>query len=347
MKPADSHEARGCLSPPSRAPQATLASPARESGKDLVLDPTAGDVSLADWSVLLDAVKQRLRASVNASHDDGSGMRDSGSARRDSGSARRQGPPGPSPRQLAEPQALRRTVLECVQALDQLHSTLLHELARRLQLELQVFDGQVALAQAQAELGGRTSLGAKVREPEPAPGRAPPGPDAFSRSRHLALHDALTDLPNRRFFLERLAHGLVHRRSEQPCIAVFSFCVEGFAAIEAEHGPEFGQALLKVVAARWSRVLRPEDMLARLDGAHFACLRLNQGGDAQALSLASSKLLLALAGPVRLAPLTVPLRLSLGMAQSLAGADEALALLDRAEAARLAARAAHDEAAAS
>jgi len=334
MKPADSQEGQSWLNPPPRALHAHPNSPTQGSSHGLVLDPSAGDVSLADWSVLLDAVKQRLRASVSTAHD-GDGCASTHQA-------------DPPARQLAEPQALRRTVLECVQALDQLHSTLLHELARRLQLELQVFDGQVALAQAQAELGGRASLGASATPADPAAPaaqRTPAGPDAFSRSRHLALHDPLTDLPNRRFFLERLAHGLVHRRSEQPCIAVFSFCVEGFAAIEAEHGPEFGQALLKVVAARWSRVLRPEDMLARLDGAHFACLRLNQGGDAQALSLASSKLLLALAGPVRLAPLTVPLRLSLGMAQSLAGADEALALLERAEAARLAARAGRDEAA--
>lgn len=330
MKPADSQEGQSWLNPPPRALHAHPDRPTQDSSQGLALDPSAGDVSLADWSVLLDAVKQRLRASVGTAPVGGSSPSE----------GQAEGPPT----QLAEPHALRRTVLECVQALDQLHSTLLHELARRLQLELQVFDGQVALAQAQAELRGHASLGASVTPADAVAARVSAGPDAFSRSRHLALHDPLTDLPNRRFFLERLAHGLVHRRSEQPCIAVFSFCVEGFAAIEAEHGPEFAQALLKVVAARWSRVLRPEDMLARLDGAHFACLRLNQGGDAQALSLASSKLLLALVGPVRLAPLTVPLRLSLGMAQSLAGADEALALLERAEAARLAARAAHEEA---
>ena len=262
------------------------------------LAAAAADVSLADWSVLLDAVKLRLRASVAEPAT------------------------GDAPAQ--------RTVLECVDALDQLQSTLLHELARRLQLELQVFDAQVALAQARAELGAR---GGQSAAPQ-APMALLSGPDAFSRSRHQALHDSLTDLPNRRFFLERLEHGLQHLPRPDALLAVFSLGLDGFAEIEAEHGPEVAQALLKVVAARWARVLRAEDMLSRIDGAEFACLRLAQGEDAAALALAAAKLVEAMALPISLAPLMLSLRARIGMAQGGRGQGGALELLQRAQRAR-------------
>lgn len=288
------------------------------------LAAAAADVSLADWSVLLDAVKLRLRASVA-------------------------GPSGPS--ELAGPQLagaaspaapspqLQRTVLECVDALDQLQSTLLHELARRLQLELQVFDAQVALAQARSELGARLGAvgagsGAGAGAQAATPMAPLSGPDAFSRSRHQTLHDSLTDLPNRRFFLERLEHGLQHLPRPDSLLAVFSMSIDGYAAIEAEHGADLAQALLKVVAARWGRVLRVEDMLSRLDGAEFACLRLAQGEDPVALAGVSAKLIEAMALPISLAPLSLQLRVSIGMAQGGSSQGGAMDLLARAVAAR-------------
>ncbi|MCV2363879.1 GGDEF domain-containing protein [Paucibacter sp. DJ1R-11] len=282
------------------------------------LAAAAADVSLADWSVLLDAVKLRLRASV-AGPSGPAGLAEPLQA----GAA---SPAAPSPQ-------LQRTVLECVDALDQLQSTLLHELARRLQLELQVFDAQVALAQARSELGAR--LGAAGAGAQAATPMAPlSGPDAFSRSRHQTLHDSLTDLPNRRFFLERLEHGLQHLPRPDSLLAVFSMSIDGYAAIEAEHGADLAQALLKVVAARWGRVLRVEDMLSRLDGAEFACLRLAQGEDPVALAGVSAKLVEALALPVSLAPLSLQLRVRIGMAQGGSGQGGALDLLARAVRAR-------------
>jgi hypothetical protein len=82
---------------------------------------------------LLDAVKARLRLSV----DELSELA--------------------GPQSQPQPTAVQRTrsgVLECVNALDQLHTTLRRELGRRQRLELEVFDAQAALAQALAELAG-------------------------------------------------------------------------------------------------------------------------------------------------------------------------------------------------
>jgi len=110
--------------------------------------------------------------------------------------------------------------------------------------------------------------------------------------------------------------------------------IDGYAAIEAEHGADLAQALLKVVAARWGRVLRVEDMLSRLDGAEFACLRLAQGEDPVALAGVSAKLVEALALPVSLAPLSLQLRVRIGMAQGGSGQGGAQALLARAVGAR-------------
>ena len=75
-------------------------------------------------------------------------------------------------------------VLECVAALDTLGASFAHELGRCQQLEREFSDSQSALARARAEL-------LDTRDEE-------------QRARHLALHDSLTELPNRRCFGEQL-----------------------------------------------------------------------------------------------------------------------------------------------
>ncbi len=89
------------------------------------------DMDSDDWDDLLNAVKTRLRQTVG---EQSAAM------------------PPPSVRDAAG--QVQSSVLECVLALDQLHTTLAHELGRRRQLERKVLDAQIALAQARAELAG-------------------------------------------------------------------------------------------------------------------------------------------------------------------------------------------------
>jgi diguanylate cyclase (GGDEF)-like protein len=112
------------------------------------------------------------------------------------------------------------------------------------------------------------------------------GDDLVSRRRevaHLARHDALTGLPNRATFQERLRAALERPASHVPC--VLRLDLDRFQAVNDAFGHAAGDALLGLVAARLRGCLRPEDTVARMGGDEFAVL-LEQQDAAGAEALA-------------------------------------------------------------
>lgn len=102
---------------------------------------------------------------------------------------------------------------------------------------------------------------------------------------HMAHHDALTDLPNRTLFAERLEHTLARLRGERRLedhrpvppakgwlIAVLFLDLDHFKDVNDTLGHAAGDELLRLVAARIGRCLRVGDTLARLGGDEFALL---------------------------------------------------------------------------
>ncbi|MFC7477169.1 putative bifunctional diguanylate cyclase/phosphodiesterase [Dankookia sp. GCM10030260] len=92
--------------------------------------------------------------------------------------------------------------------------------------------------------------------------------EAEARIRHLALHDALTGLPNRAAFQERLAEAVRAKRG----VAVLSLDLDGFRVVNDALGHGVGDALLREAAGRLSLCLEPDDLAARLGGDEFALL---------------------------------------------------------------------------
>ncbi len=105
------------------------------------------------------------------------------------------------------------------------------------------------------------------------------------RLEHQALHDPLTDLPNRAFFTNRLSYALGRanqqagdrrvgdRRGGQDGYAVVLFLdLDDFKAVNDSLGHEVGDALLIMAAQRIKGCLRPGDTLARLGGDEFVVL---------------------------------------------------------------------------
>ena len=88
----------------------------------------------------------------------------------------------------------------------------------------------------------------------------------------LANHDALTGLPSLRLCKDRLDHSLAEARRNRQTSAVMFLDLDGFKAINDEHGHEFGDLVLKVTADRIKAEIRETDTVARIGGDEFVII---------------------------------------------------------------------------
>jgi diguanylate cyclase (GGDEF)-like protein/PAS domain S-box-containing protein len=96
---------------------------------------------------------------------------------------------------------------------------------------------------------------------------------------HLAHHDALTALPNRLLFHDRLQHALARAAREEQQLAVLFIDLDRFKNVNDTLGHHVGDELLKQVARALSARLRDGDTLARLGGDEFIVLLENVDGE--------------------------------------------------------------------
>jgi diguanylate cyclase (GGDEF)-like protein len=90
--------------------------------------------------------------------------------------------------------------------------------------------------------------------------------------RHQALHDALTGLPNRALFVDRMALALARSRRQRTGLAVLFADLDGFKQVNDTLGHHAGDEVLVEVALRLTNVLRLSDSLARFGGDEFMML---------------------------------------------------------------------------
>ncbi len=102
---------------------------------------------------------------------------------------------------------------------------------------------------------------------------------AEDKTRHQALHDMLTGLPNRLLFLDRLAHALARVGREQGSCAVLFIDLDGFKAVNDTYGHAAGDQILMATADRLTGVLRRGDTAARFSGDEFVILCERATGD--------------------------------------------------------------------
>jgi diguanylate cyclase (GGDEF)-like protein/PAS domain S-box-containing protein len=104
---------------------------------------------------------------------------------------------------------------------------------------------------------------------------------------HQAFHDPLTDLSNRRLFMDRLGHALARtQRRRGMRVAVLFMDLEGFKVVNDSLGHETGDRLLVAVSERLKGCLRPEDTLARFGGDEFVVLLEDVEGPQEAVRVA-------------------------------------------------------------
>ncbi|HVR43777.1 MAG TPA: EAL domain-containing protein [Thermoanaerobaculia bacterium] len=95
---------------------------------------------------------------------------------------------------------------------------------------------------------------------------------ASNEIEHLAYHDALTGLPNRPLFIDRLIVAIAHATRHRQKLAVFFMDVDGFKDINDTLGHSLGDSLLKAIAERVRRCVRAEDTVSRFGGDEFTLL---------------------------------------------------------------------------
>ncbi|WP_097328836.1 putative bifunctional diguanylate cyclase/phosphodiesterase, partial [Paractinoplanes atraurantiacus] len=151
---------------------------------------------------------------------------------------------------------------------------------------------------------------------------------------HGATHDALTQLPNRVLFHERLDKALTSPGDRPVAVALID--LDDFKEVNDTLGHEVGDLLLIAVAQRLDRCIRAEDTVARLGGDEFV-LVLDRA-DPAAADLAARRMIEALREPVVADGHELPIRASIGIADGRSGDDPSL-LLRRADIAMYAAKA--------
>jgi diguanylate cyclase (GGDEF)-like protein len=136
----------------------------------------------------------------------------------------------------------------------------------------------------------------------------------------LALHDALTGLPNRLLLLERIKHALLSRRRSGKLVAVLFIDLDGFKRVNDRSGHQAGDDLLVAVSARLTNTLRPGDTVSRLSGDEFVilCEDLSEEGQVEGLA---ARLDDSIALPYDLAGIAVELSASIGIAFAGEGND--------------------------
>ena len=133
--------------------------------------------------------------------------------------------------------------------------------------------------------------------------------------KHQAYHDALTDLPNRIMFEDRLQQALAQARRDGTLLALLFLDLDNFKSINDQHGHQMGDRLLRVVAKRLVTCVRTTDTVSRLSGDEFTIIL--QGLDRiQDIRQVAQKIIDCLTPPIHMGGQDIPVQTSIGIAVS-------------------------------
>ena len=194
---------------------------------------------------------------------------------------------------LTQNEGVEHKVAKAADDLKLVNATLAKEVAERIVIESELADTKNGLAAVRDDLSK-----SQFKEEE---------------AQQLALQDALTGLPNRVSFEQRLDHGLIQAKRHGRKLAVLFIDIDKFKSINDSYGHDLGDQVLLMVANRLQSSVRDEDMVSRWGGDEFVCLLLEvkQGADVTRLA---EKMINRIAEACEFNGTTLSIRASIGIA---------------------------------
>jgi diguanylate cyclase (GGDEF)-like protein len=150
--------------------------------------------------------------------------------------------------------------------------------------------------------------------------------------RHLATHDALTELPNRLLLSDRMRMVIAHARRSGQGFAVATVGLDSFKKVNDGLGHPIGDAVLRQAAARLRKTLRDSDTLARVGGDEFVAVLPGTFAEAQ-VKLVTGRLLATFQTPFEVEGHTIYVAASVGVAIYPQHAEDEVRLVALADAA--------------
>jgi len=155
--------------------------------------------------------------------------------------------------------------------------------------------------------------------------------EAQQRIRHLATHDTLTGLLNRSALEDRLEHALAIARRNRSRVSVMFLDLDRFKNVNDTLGHQFGDMLLREVAARLQACAREADTVARLGGDEFVVML--EALDGMGTRRVAERILSAISAPFYIEGQELYLGVSIGIAVAPHDGDDPNTLLRKADAA--------------
>ena len=152
------------------------------------------------------------------------------------------------------------------------------------------------------------------------------------RIRYMALHDALTGLPNRILLEDRLAQAVALARRNQKSVAVLMLDLDRFKDVNDSFGHYVGDRLLEAVSKRLQACLRDSDIIARLGGDEFV-IGVPMVADNRDIETIAQKVLSTLGEPFRIEGHEMQVSASIGISVYPADGENSEVLLQFADAA--------------
>ncbi|MGB9989678.1 putative bifunctional diguanylate cyclase/phosphodiesterase [Massilia sp. SM-13] len=152
------------------------------------------------------------------------------------------------------------------------------------------------------------------------------------RLRHMATHDALTELPNRLLLSDRLRMTIAQARRSGQGFSVATIGLDSFKKVNDGLGHPVGDAVLRMASARLRKTLRDSDTLARVGGDEFVAILPGTFNDAQ-IKLVTGRLLATLQSPFEVEGHTIYIGASVGVSVYPEHAEDEIRLVAMADAA--------------